>query len=73
MARMFLLLSDISITKGDKVQARATLQGLKDNYPINSDGILDEVNSKLNSLNEGKETEDNNAKAIQDSVTIKRK
>jgi tetratricopeptide (TPR) repeat protein len=73
MARMFLLLSDISIKKGDKIQARATLQGLKDNYPVDSDGILDEVTSKLNSLNQGKETEDDTAKTIQDSVTVKRK
>ena len=32
MARMFLLLADISIKKGDTLQARATLQSLKDYY-----------------------------------------
>jgi TolA-binding protein len=51
MARVFLLQSDISIKKGDKAQAKATLQVLKDNYPVDSDGILDEVRSKLDSLN----------------------
>jgi TolA-binding protein len=52
MARMFLLLSDISIRKGDKLQARATLQSLKDYYTVDNDGILDEVKSKLGSLDE---------------------
>jgi tetratricopeptide (TPR) repeat protein len=53
MARVFLLQSDISIKKGDKALAKATLQVLKDNYPVDSDGILDEVSSKLDSLNAG--------------------
>jgi TolA-binding protein len=56
MARMFLLLSDISTKKGDKVQARATLQVLKENYPVDNDGILDEVKAKLDALNAGMET-----------------
>jgi len=51
MARIFILLSDISIKKGDNIQAKATLSGLKENYPVDSDGILDEVRSKLDSLN----------------------
>jgi len=54
MARMFLLLSDISLKKGDLLQARATLQSLKDYYTISDDGILDEVKTKLDSLNEKK-------------------
>ncbi len=51
MARMFLLLADISIKKGDTLQARATLQSLKEYYTIDNDGILDEVKAKLDSLN----------------------
>jgi TolA-binding protein len=54
MAKMFLLLADISITKGDSLQARATLQSLKEYYTIDNDGILDEVKTKLASLDEGK-------------------
>jgi TolA-binding protein len=50
MARVFLLLADISIKKGDTLQARATLQGLKDNYSIDNDGIQDEVKGKLAAL-----------------------
>ncbi len=50
MARMFLLLADISIKKGDTLQARATLQGLKDNYSVDNDGIIDEVKAKLATL-----------------------
>lgn len=53
MAKMFLLLADISIKKGDTLQARATLQSLKEYYTIGNDGILDEVKAKLASLDEG--------------------
>jgi len=53
MAKMFLLLADISIKKGDTLQARATLQSLREYYTIDNDGILDEVKSKLASLDEG--------------------
>ncbi len=52
MARMFILLSDISVKKGDNLQARATLQSLKDYYTIDNDGILDEVRSKLDALSQ---------------------
>jgi len=52
MARIFLLLADISIKKGDTLQARATLQSLKDYYTIDNDGILDEVKSKLDTLSD---------------------
>jgi TolA-binding protein len=54
MARIFLLLADISIKKGDTLQARATLQSLKDYYTIDNDGILDEVKAKLDSLTDNK-------------------
>ncbi len=64
MARIFLLLADISIKKGDNLQARATLQSLKDYYSIDNDGILDEVKEKLDSLNQN--TPDTN---INDSIS----
>ena len=54
MARVFLLLADISIKKGDLLQARATLQSLKDYYSITNDGILDEVKTRLDSISENK-------------------
>ncbi len=47
MARMFLLLSDIGVGKGDILQARATLQSLREYYTVTDDGILDEVREKL--------------------------
>lgn len=50
MARMFILLSDISVKKGDNLQARATLQSLRDYYTTDNDGILDEVKAKLDAL-----------------------
>jgi len=67
MARVFLLLADISIKKGDLLQARATLQSLKDYYKTDNDGILDEVKAKLSSLDEIKPEPDKNDK-LQDSV-----
>jgi TolA-binding protein len=70
MARVFLLLADISIKKGDSLQARATLQGLKDNYSIDNDGILDEVKAKLNSLDEIK-TDTSKNDRLQDSIRLK--
>ncbi len=51
MAKMFLLLADISLKKGDTLQARATLQSLNDYYSIDGDGIKDEVKARLDSLN----------------------
>ena len=53
MAKMFLLLADISIKKGDTLQARATLQSLREYYTIDNDGILEEVKAKLASLDAG--------------------
>lgn len=50
MARMFLLLADISIKKGDTLQAKATLQSLRDYYSVEDDGILDEVKGKLDTI-----------------------
>ncbi len=52
-ARMFLLLADISIQKGDTLQARATLQSLQEYYTVSDDGILDEAKAKLASLDQG--------------------
>ena len=68
MARVFLLLADISIKKGDSLQARATLQSLKDYYTIDNDGILDEVKAKMSSLDESKpntEKSDNQQNNVQ--------
>ena len=51
MAKMFLLLSDISVKKGDLLQARVTLESLRDYYTVRDDGILDEVRARLSELN----------------------
>lgn len=58
MARMFILLADISLEKNDEFQARATLQSLADYYQIDDDGILDEVRAKLSELNVNQEVTD---------------
>jgi tetratricopeptide (TPR) repeat protein len=52
MARMFLLLSDISVKKGDMLQARVTLESIRDYYTIGDDGILDDVRMKLAALDQ---------------------
>jgi TolA-binding protein len=54
MARVFLLLADISQKKGDSLQARATLQSLNDYYQVDNDGILDEVKARLSLLDDNK-------------------
>ena len=53
MARIFLLLADISMKKGDILQAQATLQSLKDYYTVQDDGILDEVRARQDILQKG--------------------
>ena len=52
MAKMFLLLADISVKKGDTLQARVTLESLRDYYTVRDDGILEEVRTKLTVLNQ---------------------
>jgi tetratricopeptide (TPR) repeat protein len=51
MARMIILLADISLSRGDEFHARATLQSVADYYIVEDDGILDEVRAKLAELN----------------------
>lgn len=51
MAKTFLLLADISIKKNDLLQARATLQSLSEYYTNKDDGILEEVKTKLETIN----------------------
>jgi len=46
------LLSDICVSKGDMMQARVTLESVRDYYTIDNDGILDEVRAKLSELAE---------------------
>lgn len=50
MARIFLLNSDISLKKGDTLQAKAILQSLKDYYSVEDDGISDDVKSRLDAI-----------------------
>jgi TolA-binding protein len=69
MARIFLLLADISMKKGDNIEAKATLSGLKENYPVGTDGILDEVKSRLDSLNSN-QTPADTSKVIKNAATI---
>lgn len=48
--RAFILLSEISSDKGDELQARVTLESVRDYYTIEDDGILDEVKAKLSEM-----------------------
>ncbi|MFI3328624.1 MAG: tetratricopeptide repeat protein [Rikenellaceae bacterium] len=50
LAKSFLLLGDIYINRGDKFQARATLQSLIDGYSANGDGIIEEAKRKISEL-----------------------
>ncbi len=73
MARIFLLLADISLKKGDLLQARATLQSLKDYYTLENDGILDEVKAKLDSINQEKPSEVAKPDSVATVVPVKSK
>ena len=48
--RVFLLLSEIALKKGDTFQAKATLQSLIDYYTVPDDGIIEEARSRLAAL-----------------------
>lgn len=48
--KILILISDISRDKGDLLQAKVTLESLRDYYTIEDDGILEEVKMKLNQL-----------------------
>ena len=52
MARMFILLADISAKKGDLIQAKLTLESLRDYYSVDDDGIMDEVRARLDTMSE---------------------
>ena len=70
MARIFLLLADISIKKGDSLQAKATLQSLLDYYSIDNDGILDEARAMANSMEKASLTNPDDANSLNDSTQI---
>jgi hypothetical protein len=46
---------------------------LKDNYPVDSDGILDEVKAKLDSLNVGQGVSSDTLKTGTDTVVVVKK
>lgn len=48
--KVFILMSDIAVKKGDTFQAKATLQSLIDYYTVKNDGIIDEARKKLSAL-----------------------
>ncbi|RUT78240.1 tetratricopeptide repeat protein [Ancylomarina longa] len=50
LAESFLLLSDVYLQKGDRFQARYTLQSIIDNYGVKDDDILLRTQKKLNVL-----------------------
>ena len=70
MARIFLLLADISIKKGDSLQAKATLQSLLDYYSIDNDGILDEAKAMMNSMDKSSLANPDDANVLNDSTQI---
>lgn len=47
LARAYLTWADIYLAKDDLFQAKYTLQGITDNYPLTDDGIIDLAKQKL--------------------------
>jgi TolA-binding protein len=63
--KIFILLSDIAIKKGDTFQAKATLQSLIDYYTVKDDGIINEARARLATL-----TPEDSAGGAVDTVTL---
>ena len=49
-AKCFILLGDIMLERDNVFQARATYQSIVDGYPVEGDGIVDEVKKRINSI-----------------------
>ena len=49
-AKCFVLLGDIMLKRDNAFQARATYQSIVDGYPVQNDGIIDEVKERINSI-----------------------
>jgi hypothetical protein len=52
MAKIFLLLADVSVQKNDLFQARHTLISLLDYYTVKDDGIIELAKEKLKIVEE---------------------
>ena len=50
LAKSFVLLSDIYVSKNDIFQATHTLKSIVDNYPNTNDGIIEEAKNKLEKI-----------------------
>ncbi|MFI3292564.1 MAG: tetratricopeptide repeat protein [Rikenellaceae bacterium] len=50
LAKSFIVLGDIYVSKGDNFQARATYQSIVDGYAVDGDGVKDEAKSKIENL-----------------------
>ena len=68
LAKSFLLLADVYISKKDYFQAKATLQSVIDNYKITDDGMIDDAKSKLDQIKILEEQEKIKTVPIQDSL-----
>ena len=51
LAKSFILLGDIYMSRGDSFQARATYQSVVDGYSPADDGIIEEAKSKIAKMN----------------------
>ncbi len=50
LAKSFILLGDIYVSKGDTFQARATYQSIVDGYAATEDGIIEQAKGKIEDL-----------------------
>jgi TolA-binding protein len=60
LAKSFILLADIYISRKDDFQAKHTLKSLLENYPVDSDGIKADASSRLSEI-EAREKSDADA------------
>jgi TolA-binding protein len=73
LAKSFILLSDIYLKNGDEFQAKHTLKSILENYPEQSDGIMDTTRQKLQQIeaNEARQTK-NESKPLEIDIKGKK-
>ncbi|MFI3265007.1 MAG: tetratricopeptide repeat protein [Rikenellaceae bacterium] len=50
LARAFILLGDIYVSRGDTFQARATYQSILDGYAVDNDGVIEQARARIANL-----------------------
>ncbi|MFV0483015.1 MAG: tetratricopeptide repeat protein [Bacteroidales bacterium] len=69
LGKSFILLSNVYTQKGDRFQAKHTLQSLVDNYSVEDDGILDKAKEKLQEIKASAEVDESKPQPMEINVS----